>query len=117
MNSSYDEKKRKKSHRTMRRFFSTTRVGRLCSFHMKAAKVAANPMRGESLLPHADKRISECQRGAPNDRLLVSTYNVTARRRQEGDILTRCWISFLREHEWKFAADAPLKWTSFAASC
>ncbi|MFM0752211.1 hypothetical protein [Paraburkholderia strydomiana] len=65
MNSSYDEKKRKKSHRAMSRFFSTTRVGRLCSFHIKAAKVAANPMRGESLLPHADKRISDCQHGAP----------------------------------------------------
>ncbi|XUW91917.1 hypothetical protein OH764_18970 [Burkholderia sp. M6-3] len=82
MNSSYDEKKQKKSHRAMSRFFSRTRVCRLCSFHMKAAKVAANPMRGESLLPHADKRISDCQRGGAKNRLLVSTYNLTARHRQ-----------------------------------
>ncbi|WP_161633321.1 hypothetical protein [Paraburkholderia dilworthii] len=117
MNSSYDEKKRKKSHPAINKFFSAARAGRLHAINAKAAKLAANGMRGESLLPHADRRISDCQRLARNDRLLVSAHDATAPHSQERYIVACCWITFLREHEWKFAADAPSKWTSFAASC
>ncbi|KAA1006936.1 hypothetical protein FVF58_25690 [Paraburkholderia panacisoli] len=59
MQASYDEKKRKKSRAAFSDFFSSRIAGRFRAVGMKAAKVAVIRARNDSVLPHADSRISD----------------------------------------------------------
>jgi hypothetical protein len=63
MQTSYDEKKRKKSRAAFSDFFSSRVAGRSRALDMKAAKLAEKVaeirVRDDSVLPHADRRVSD----------------------------------------------------------
>jgi hypothetical protein len=61
MKPSYDEKKRKKSRIAFSDLFSASITDRIRAQRFKTANLAANRFRDDSVLPHADSRISDCR--------------------------------------------------------